>query len=80
VAELVAMSKMMASQSAAVDSARAELAAYRSRSWWKRIASWLEVSPALPMRRPVGTSGPRSSEAGQDHAVAGSNIHRLKVG
>jgi flagellar biosynthesis chaperone FliJ len=51
VAELVAMSKMMAGQSAAIDSARAELAAYQSRAWWKWIASWLELSP-VPSLRP----------------------------
>jgi hypothetical protein len=51
VTELVAMSKMMAGQSAAIDSARAELAAYRSRPWWKRIAGWLELSP-VPSLRP----------------------------
>jgi len=38
VAELVALSKLMAEQTAAVDNARAELAAYRSWPWWKRLA------------------------------------------
>jgi len=45
VAELVAMSKMMAGQSAAVDSARAELAAYRSRSVPKQGKSTLSPAP-----------------------------------
>lgn len=38
VAELAALSKLMAEQSAAVDNARAELMARRSWPWWKRIA------------------------------------------
>ena len=38
VVELVALSNLIAEQSAAVVNARAELAAYRSWPWWKRIA------------------------------------------
>jgi hypothetical protein len=45
VTELVALSKLLAAQSAAADSARAELAAHRSRSWWKRIVGLLEMGP-----------------------------------
>jgi hypothetical protein len=43
VAELVALSKLLAEKSAAADNARAELAAYRSSPWWRRLG--LRIGP-----------------------------------
>jgi hypothetical protein len=48
VAELVALSKLLAEQSAAVENARAELAAYRTSPWWTRLG--LRIGP---LRGPI---------------------------
>jgi hypothetical protein len=48
VAELVALSKLLAEQSAALDNARAELAAYRTSPWWTRLG--LRIGP---LRGPI---------------------------
>jgi hypothetical protein len=68
VAELVALSKLLAEQSAAADNARAELAAYRTLPWWRRLG--LRIGPL----RGLIFAGPPALAAGADFNSGG---HRL---
>jgi hypothetical protein len=68
VAELVALSKLLAEQSAALDNARAELAAYRMSPWWRRLG--LRISP---LRGPIFAGRPALA-AGPDFNSGGDRL------